>query len=69
MSVKNNYLNIYQSVPLSYVQIDALIDYLLLTNNSDELILLGHDREDDLISHAKKKLSFQIKKKMQNIYF
>ena len=60
MSVKNNYLNIYQSVPLSYVQIDALINYLLLTNNSDELILLGHDREDDLISHAKKKLSLQI---------
>lgn len=60
MSVKNKYLNIFQSVPLSYVQIDALIDYLLLTNNSDELILLGQDREDDLISHAKKKLSLQI---------
>ena len=60
MSVKNKYLNIYQSVPLSYVQIDALIDYLLLTNNSDKLILLGQDREDDLISYAKKKLSLQI---------
>ena len=59
MSVKNKYLNIYQSVPLSYVQIDALIDYLLLTNNSDELIILGQDSEDDLISHAKKKLSFK----------
>ena len=43
MSVKNKYLNIYQSVPLSYVQIDALIDYLLLNNNSDKLILLGQD--------------------------
>ena len=60
MSVKNKYLNIFQSVPLSYVQIDALIDYLLHTNNSDELILLGQDREDDLISYAKKKLSLQI---------
>ena len=60
MSVKNKYLNIYQTVPLSYVQIDSLIDYLLLANNSDELILLGQDREDDLISHAKKKLSLQI---------
>ena len=50
MSVKNKYLNIYQTVQyrLSYVQIDALINYLLLNNNSDELILLGQDKEDDL---------------------
>lgn len=60
MSVKNKYLNIYQSVPLSYVQIDALINYLLLNNSSDELIILGQDKEDDLISYAKKKLSLQI---------
>ena len=68
MSVKNKYLNIYQSVPLSYVQIDALIDYLLLTNNSDELILLGQDSEDDLISHAKKKLSLQIKNRRCQVF-
>ena len=53
-SVKNKYLNIYQSVPLSYVQIDALIDYLISTNNNDEFILLGNEMEYDLVSHAKK---------------
>ena len=68
MSVKNKYLNIYQSVPLSYVQIDALIDYLLLKDNSDELILLGQDREDDLILHAKKKLSLQIKNRRCQVF-
>ncbi len=68
MSVKNKYLNIYQSVPLSYVQIDALIDYLLLNNKSDDLILLAQDREDDLISHAKKKLSLQIMNKRCQVY-
>ena len=68
MSVKNKYLNIYQSVPLSYVQIDALIDYLLLNNKSDDLILLSQDREDDLISYAKKKLSLQIMNRRCQVY-
>lgn len=68
MSVKNKYLNIYQSIPLSYVQIDALIDYLLLTNNSDELILFGQDIEDKLISYAKKKLSLQIMNRRCQVY-
>ena len=67
-SVKNKYLNIYQSVPLSYVQIDALIDYLLLTNKNDEFILLGNAMEDDLVSYAKNKLSLQIINKRCKVF-
>jgi hypothetical protein len=68
MSVKNNYLNVYQSVPLSNVQIDALVDYLLRTNNSDELILIGQENEKELISYAKKKLSLQIMNKRCQVF-
>ena len=68
MSVKNKYLNVYQSVPLSNVQIDALVNYLLRTNNSDELILLGQENEKDLISYAKKKLSLQIMNKRCQVF-
>ena len=67
-SVKNKYLNIYQSVPLSYAQIDALIDYLLLTNKNDEFILLGNAMEDDLVSYAKNKLSLQIINKRCKVF-
>ena len=67
-SVKNKYLNIYHSVPLSYVQIDALIDYLLLTNKNHEFILLGNAMEDDLVSYAKNKLSLQIINKRCKVF-
>ena len=68
MSVKNNYLNVYQSVPLSQVQIDVLVNYLLRSNNSDKLILLGQENEDELISYAKKKLSLQIMNKRCQVF-
>lgn len=68
MSVKNNYLNVYQSIPLSKVQIDALVEYILTTNKTDELIILGQDIEDELLAYAKNKLSLQIKNKRCQVF-
>ena len=68
MSVKSNYLNVFQSVPLSAVQIKVLVDYLLLTNNSDEIIILGQDSEQDLNFCAKQELSLQIKNKRCQVF-
>tara|TARA_B100001741_G_C16553209_1_gene600656 strand:+ start:2785 stop:4161 length:1377 start_codon:yes stop_codon:yes gene_type:complete len=62
MSVKNNYRNVYQSVPLSNIQISALIEYIVNTNKSNELIILGHEKEVELISHTKNKLKSKMSK-------
>ena len=54
MSVKDNYRNVYQSVPLSKVQITAQIENLVNTNLcKDEIIIFGHEQEAELITFAK----------------
>tara|TARA_B100000963_G_scaffold73968_1_gene62054 strand:- start:2695 stop:4077 length:1383 start_codon:yes stop_codon:yes gene_type:complete len=68
MSVKNNYRNVYQTVPISIAQIDAMINFLVKSFNYEELIIIGQQKEDSLISYAKKKLSFQYKKGKCTIY-
>ena len=55
MSVKNNYRNIYQTVPIPIAQIDALINFIVKSFNYEELIIIGQQKEDSLISYAKKK--------------
>ena len=56
MSVKNKYRNVYQSVPLSKVQITAQIENLVNTNLYNELIIFGHEKEAELITFTKNKL-------------
>ena len=68
MSVKNNYRNIYQTVPIPIAQIDALINFIVKSFNYEELIIIGQQKEDSLISYAKKKLSFLFKKGKCKIY-
>lgn len=65
MSVKNNFRNVFQVVPLSNIQISALIDYFTNTNIDNDLIIIGHEEESELISYTKNKL----KSKMSKIDF
>lgn len=62
-SVVNNYLNIYQPVPLTEVQIDTMVKVLLKKHKEDELIIFGQEEEMDLFSYSKRKLSLQIMNK------
>ena len=68
MSVKNNYRNIYQTVPISIAQIDALLNFIEKTFDYKELIIIGQRQEDSLISYATNKLSFQYKNGKCKIY-
>ena len=65
MSVKNNFRNVFQVVPLSNIQISALIEYITNTNIDNDLIIIGHEEESELISYTKNKL----KSKMSKIDF
>jgi hypothetical protein len=56
-SVQGNYHNVFQTVPLSEVQLDTLIENLLLKYRNDQIIILGHSNEENLYSYSKKKLS------------
>jgi len=56
-SVQGNYHNVFQSVPLSEVQLDTLIENLLLKYRNDQIIIFGHNNEENLYSYSKKKLS------------
>ena len=49
MSVKNNFRNVFQVVPLSNIQISALIEYITNTNIDNDLIIIGHEEESELI--------------------
>jgi LysM repeat protein len=62
-SVEGNYLNVYQSIPLSKVQLDALTDRLLYNFRNDYIVILGQKEEEDLFKYAKSKLSKQILEK------
>ena len=60
MSVKNNFRNVFQ--PLSNIQISALIEYITNTNIDNDLIIIGHEEESELISYTKNKLKSKISK-------
>ena len=62
MSVKNNFRNVFQVVPLSNIQISALIEYITNTNIDNDLIIIGHEEESELISYTKNKLKSKISK-------
>lgn len=67
-SVEGNYQNIFQTVPVSEVQLDTLIENLLLKYRNEQIIILGHSNEDDLFSYSKKNLSKLIMQKRCNPY-
>ena len=62
-SVNNNYLNVFQPVPLTEVQIDAMISVLLKKHKEEEFIIFGQEKEIDLVSYSKRKLSLQVMNK------
>ena len=62
-SVNNNYLNVFQPVPLTEVQIDAMVSVLLKKHKEEEFIIFGQEKEIDLVSYSKRKLSLQVMNK------
>ena len=68
MSVNNNYLNIYQSVPMSFVQIEKIVENLLNTFKRDDIIILGNLDEDLLMDFVKRKMNLQIKNRKCNSF-
>ena len=62
---KKYFRNVFQVVPLSNIQISALIEYFTNTNIDNDLIIIGHEEESELISYTKNKL----KSKMSKIDF
>ena len=56
-SVQGNYLNVFQTVPISEIQLDTLIENLLLKYRNDQIIIFGHNDEENLFNYSKERLS------------
>lgn len=67
-SVQGNYINVFQTVPLSEVQLDTLIENLLFKYRNDQIIILGNSNEEKLYSYSKNKLSSYILQKRCESY-
>ncbi|MGC6470194.1 MAG: LysM peptidoglycan-binding domain-containing protein [Flavobacteriales bacterium] len=55
-SVKGNYQNVYQSVPIPEVQLDTIINRLIMKYRNEPIIILGNNKEEELFDYSKNKL-------------
>lgn len=56
-ALKGNYINTYQLVPVSELQMDTILKDVIHNHADKHLVLLGSNHEDDLVSYVNDKLS------------
>ena len=55
-----NYLNVVQTTPTAYVQLDSLTTHLLKQFPENEIVVMGYSGKDKLVKHTKDLWSQQI---------